>query len=79
MILALDLSKLSSLNAIAGAVSNIVSRGYPFSMGMVPLVWDEDGAKMARLFYHLIENYGRTKTMNLLRSVSIPPALLVEW
>lgn len=43
MILALDLSKLSSLNAIAGAVSNIVSRGYPFSMGMVPLVWNEDG------------------------------------
>lgn len=38
-----DLSQSSTLNFIAGAVSNIIRRGFPFRFGIVPIVETEDG------------------------------------
>ncbi|THV04765.1 glycosyltransferase family 24 protein [Dendrothele bispora CBS 962.96] len=70
IILALDLSKTTSLNFVAGPVSNIVERGFPFRFGVAPLVETEDGKKMARLFYYLVRNHGRKKTMGFLKKIA---------
>ncbi|TFK19735.1 hypothetical protein FA15DRAFT_759842 [Coprinopsis marcescibilis] len=71
-VLALDLSQVGAVNFIVGPVSNIIERGLPFRFGVVPIVETEDGKKMARLFYHLIKNYGRKKTLGFLRKLAQP-------
>ncbi|KAK7462762.1 killer toxin resistant protein [Stygiomarasmius scandens] len=70
VILALDFSKTTSLNFIAGPISNIIDRGFPFRFGVAPIVETEDGQKMARLFYYLVRNHGRKKTMNFLKKIA---------
>ena len=42
-VLALDLSKIPSINFIVGPVSNIIERGLPFRFGVVPIVETEEG------------------------------------
>ncbi|KAI0090064.1 glycosyltransferase family 24 protein [Irpex rosettiformis] len=85
VVLAIDLSQMSSVNFIAGAVNMIIQRGFPFRFGVVPLVETEQGTQMARLFYWLIEHVGRTKTMSLFSKVAqlqLPVELLtynVDW
>ncbi|KAH8113837.1 UDP-glucose:glycoprotein glucosyltransferase-domain-containing protein [Phellopilus nigrolimitatus] len=80
-----DLSQTASLNFIAGPVSNIISRGFPIRFGVVPGVETDDARKMARLFYHLLDTYGRAKTMAFLAQVGqiqMPVHLLaptVDW
>ncbi|KAI5117547.1 hypothetical protein M0805_004373 [Coniferiporia weirii] len=80
-----DLSQMGSLNFIAAPISNIINRGFPIRFGVVPSVETEDGRKMARLFYHLIDTYGRAKTMKFLARVAqiqMPVHLLaptVDW
>ncbi|CAL1698787.1 unnamed protein product [Somion occarium] len=70
IVLAVDLSQSSSLNFIAGAVSNIINRNLPFRFGVVPLVETDDGTRMARLFYWLIEHVGRAKTMEFIQRIA---------
>ncbi|KAJ7785207.1 UDP-glucose:glycoprotein glucosyltransferase-domain-containing protein [Mycena maculata] len=70
IVLALDLSQRSSLNTISGSVAGIINRLFPFRFGIVPLAESEDGAKMARVFYHLVRNYGRKRTMGFLKQVT---------
>ena len=88
VILVVDLSKISTLNFLAGAVSSIINRDIPLRFGMVPVSDSEDGQsilprfgvvlkrlaltgrKMAKLFYHLISNHGRRKTLEFLSAVS---------
>ncbi|KAL6299204.1 glycosyltransferase family 24 protein [Sparassis latifolia] len=70
VVLAVDLSRSSSLHFISTSVSNIISRSFPARFGIVPIVETEEGARMARLFYYLIENFGRAKTMSFLKSLS---------
>ncbi|KAF4618673.1 hypothetical protein D9613_009850 [Agrocybe pediades] len=70
VVLALDLSQTVSLNFIAGPVSNILGRDIPLRFGLVPTAETEDGKKMANLFYHLIKNYGRKKTLEFLKTAS---------
>ena len=41
--LALDLSKMSTLNFLTGTIYNIINRGFPFRFGVVPLVESEEG------------------------------------
>ena len=43
IVLVLDLSQTSALNFIAGAVSPLISRGFPFRFGVVPAVETVDG------------------------------------
>ncbi|KAF5330129.1 hypothetical protein D9611_010543 [Ephemerocybe angulata] len=70
VILALDLSKTENLHFMIGPMSNILERKLPFRFGVVPIAETEDGTKMARLFYHLIEVFGRKKTLEFLKTVS---------
>ncbi|KAF7983169.1 hypothetical protein HWV62_23402 [Athelia sp. TMB] len=85
IIVVLDLSQYSSLQFIAGTIQSVVSRGYPWRFGFVPIVETEEGAKMARLFKYLIKKYGRGKTMTFLQNISsmqVPLQLLgptVDW
>ncbi|KAI0948225.1 hypothetical protein AcW1_009797 [Taiwanofungus camphoratus] len=85
IILAVDLSQSSSLHFISVTVSNIITRGFPFRWGVVPIAETEDGTRMARLFYFLIEHFGRAKAMEFLRYVSqaeVPMQYLkptVDW
>ena len=60
---------MSSLNVIAGPVANIIDRGFPFRFGLVPQTETLEGAQMARLFYYLVHNHGRKKTMEYLKKV----------
>ncbi|TDL22772.1 hypothetical protein BD410DRAFT_769716 [Rickenella mellea] len=70
VVLVMDLSQTSSLNFIAGAVKTIISRAFPFRFGIVPSVETLDGQKMARIFYYLIDNLGRAKTMTYLSQLT---------
>ncbi|RXW17921.1 hypothetical protein EST38_g7933 [Candolleomyces aberdarensis] len=70
VVLALDLSQTASLNFITGPMSNILERRLPFRFGVVPIAETENGIKMARLFYHLINVFGRKKTLEFLTKVS---------
>ncbi|TCD67335.1 hypothetical protein EIP91_000256 [Steccherinum ochraceum] len=85
IVLAVDLSQTSSLNFIGTAVDNIINRSFPFRFGVVPIVETEEGLQMARLFYWLIENVGREKTMQFIQrigQVDVPPQFLtyhVQW
>ena len=44
VVLAVDLSQLSSIDFIASTVQALVNRGMPFRWGVAPLVETEDGA-----------------------------------
>ncbi|KAJ7909648.1 glycosyltransferase family 24 protein [Mycena leptocephala] len=70
VILVLDLSQPGSLSMITGPVASIISKNFPFRFGIVPITETEDGAKMARLFYHSVRNYGRKRTMSFLKTVA---------
>ncbi|KAF8888622.1 UDP-glucose:glycoprotein glucosyltransferase-domain-containing protein [Infundibulicybe gibba] len=75
IIIVADLSQISSLNFIAGPMANIIDRNFPLVQGI----------RMARLFYHLIQTFGRKKTMEFLQKIaqsSIPPEMrtsTVSW
>ncbi|KAJ7136717.1 glycosyltransferase family 24 protein [Mycena epipterygia] len=84
VVLVLDLSQPSSLQTITGAVASIISRNFPFRFGIVPLAETEDGAKMARLFYHSVRTYGRRRTMGFLKKVvgafvGEAPMQMIDW
>ncbi|CDO68442.1 Glycosyltransferase Family 24 protein [Trametes cinnabarina] len=85
VVLAVDLSQASSLEFIGVTVNSLINRGLPFRWGVVPLVETEDGARMARLFYYLLENFGPDETLGFLLSLSqrnVPLDLLkpnVDW
>ncbi|THH29185.1 hypothetical protein EUX98_g5002 [Antrodiella citrinella] len=85
IVLAVDLSQSSSLNFIGSAVNNIINRQFPFRFGVVPVVETEAGLQMASLFYWLVDNVGREKTMEFIQRIGqldTPPHLLtfdVQW
>lgn len=70
IVLAADLSQASSIDFIGGTVNSLIRRGLPFRWGVAPLVETEDGARMARLFYYLLEVVGADDTLGFLLSVS---------
>ncbi|KAJ3728096.1 hypothetical protein DFJ43DRAFT_1085879 [Lentinula guzmanii] len=72
VVLALDLSRPANLVFVAGTMHGIIERGFPFRFGVVPIVETEDGARMARLIYFLLNNFGRKVTMNFLKRVAHP-------
>jgi UDP-glucose:glycoprotein glucosyltransferase len=67
-----DLSRPESLHFTANTISMLVDRSYPTRIGFVPIVETEDGAKMAKVFYYLTQNYGRVATIQFFRSVRQP-------
>ncbi|EIW54691.1 glycosyltransferase family 24 protein [Trametes versicolor FP-101664 SS1] len=70
IVLAADLSQASSVDFIGGTVNSLIRRGLPFRWGVAPLVETEDGARMARLFYYLLEVVGADDTLGFLLSIS---------
>ncbi|KDQ52112.1 hypothetical protein JAAARDRAFT_198531 [Jaapia argillacea MUCL 33604] len=66
----LDLSKTSSINFLTQAVSGIIQRGFGFRWGVAPVLSNNEGQKMGRLFHYMIENFGRAKTMGFFKKVS---------
>jgi UDP-glucose:glycoprotein glucosyltransferase len=69
VVVVLDLSRPSSLRFIANTLSMLIDRLFPVRFGIVPIVETEDGVKMAKVFYHLVQNYGRRATMGFFSSV----------
>ncbi|KAI0754012.1 glycosyltransferase family 24 protein [Daedaleopsis nitida] len=70
VVLAVDLSQLSSIDFIATTVQAIISRSMPFRWGVAPLVETEDGARMARLYYYVLENFGSAEALAFLHKLS---------
>ncbi|KAH9162492.1 UDP-glucose:glycoprotein glucosyltransferase-domain-containing protein [Lactarius sanguifluus] len=64
-----DLSRSASLHFITNTISMLIDRSYPIRLGIVPIVETEEGARMARVFYYLMENYGRGATMRFFSAV----------
>ncbi|KAF7321048.1 hypothetical protein HMN09_00192100 [Mycena chlorophos] len=81
VVIAVDLSRSSSFSMVV-SIANIINRGFPFRFGIVPLVETEDGLKMARLFYHLVDEFGRKKTMTFFRKIAetfVMPQQPLNW
>ncbi|KAH9946426.1 glycosyltransferase family 24 protein [Epithele typhae] len=69
-ILAVDMSKLSSTHFISVTVQALINRGLAFHWGIVPLVETDEAARMARLFYHLLDKVGPEETFAFLYHLS---------
>jgi hypothetical protein len=69
VVLLLDLARPFSLRFITNTLSMLVDRLFPVRFGIVPIVETEEGVKMAKVFYYLVQNYGRQKTMGFFSSV----------
>jgi hypothetical protein len=42
---------------------------YPVHFGLVPIVKTEEGVKMAKVFYYMVQNYGCQKSMRFFDSI----------
>ena len=69
VVLVLDLARQSSLHFISHTLSMLIDHSYPVRFGIVPIVENEEGLKMAKMFYYLTQNYGRQQTMRFFNSV----------
>jgi UDP-glucose:glycoprotein glucosyltransferase len=69
VVVVFDLSRPSSLRFITNTLSMLIDRSFPARFGIVPIVETEDSVKMAKLFYYLVQNYGRRATMGFFSSV----------
>ncbi|KAI0042052.1 glycosyltransferase family 24 protein [Auriscalpium vulgare] len=72
-ILAMDLSKTDSLQFLTNTVTMVISRLFPVRFGLVPLLETDASAKAAKLFYYTVENYGRSKTVELFKQIAELP------
>src|ERR1700726_3313803 len=61
----LDLTRKEDLSRLVEEVASLIKRQVPIRFGIValPVDGDVDGERMARIFYHLIESYGRAVAM----------------
>jgi hypothetical protein len=79
VVLTLDLSQTSSFTFMAGPMANMIERGIPLRFGLVPIVEGSEGKKMARLFYHLMKDHGRKKTLAFVQNVSLVAFAIMGW
>ena len=84
VVFVLDLARPASLHFISNTISMLINRSYPVRLGIVPIVESEESAKMARVLYHLTQNYGRVATMRFISSVREPslrplPSLIILY
>ncbi|KAH9887933.1 glycosyltransferase family 24 protein [Cubamyces lactineus] len=70
IVLAVDLSQSSSIEFLGTTVNSLINRGLPFRWGVVPLVETENGKRMARLFYYLMDVFGPEDTLGFLLSLT---------
>jgi Na+-driven multidrug efflux pump len=69
VVVVFDLSRPSSLRFITNSLSMLIDRLFPVRFGIVPIVETEGSVKMAKVFYYLVQNYGRRATMGFFGSV----------
>jgi UDP-glucose:glycoprotein glucosyltransferase len=69
VVVVFDLSRPSSLRFITNTLSMLIDRMFPVRFGIVPIAETEDSVKMAKVFYYLVQNYGRRATMGFFGSV----------
>lgn len=69
VVVVFDLSRPSGLRFITNTLSMLIDRLFPVRFGIVPIVETEDSVKMAKVFYYLVQNYGRQATMGFFGSV----------
>src|SRR6201996_7229612 len=69
VILVVDLARPSSLRFITNTLSMLIDRLFPVRFGIIPIVESEEGVKMAKVFYYLVQNYGRRTTMGFFSTV----------
>jgi UDP-glucose:glycoprotein glucosyltransferase len=68
----LDLARPATWHFISNTIPMLINRSYPVRLGILPIVETEEGAKMARLFYYLTQDYGRVATMRFFGAVREP-------
>ena len=78
VVFVLDLARPANLHFISSTFSMLINRSYPVRLGIVPIVETEEGAKMARVFYYLTQNYGRIATMRFFGAVREPYSRLLH-
>jgi hypothetical protein len=69
VVLIFDLARLSSLRFITNTLSMLIDRSFPVRLGIVPIVETDEGVKMAKVFYYLVQNYDRQAVMGFFSSV----------
>jgi UDP-glucose:glycoprotein glucosyltransferase len=69
VVLVFDLARPSSLHFITHTLSMLIDHAYPVRFGIVPIVETEEGVMMAKVFYYMVQNYGRQKTMRFFDSI----------
>ena len=75
----MDLSQSSSIEFLGMTVNSLINRGLPFRWGVVPLVETENGKRMARLFYYLLDVFGPEDTLGFLLSVGTSLRSTASW
>ena len=64
LVFALDLSRKEDLNRLVEEIATFIKRQIPIRFGVVPLPTEaDDSATLAKIFYHLINAYGRAVAM----------------
>jgi UDP-glucose:glycoprotein glucosyltransferase len=72
VVLVMDLSTRTGLQTISQTIPNIIRRGIPFRVGLVPSFSSapsSPGSVMARLIQHMIKQYGRGETIDFISSL----------
>lgn len=69
IIIVADLTDTLAFNFVSSSVSNIIERNFPFRFGIVPTCKTPESEKMAKLFYAMVQEFGRKKTIAFMRKV----------
>ncbi|KAL1746758.1 glycosyltransferase family 24 protein [Schizophyllum fasciatum] len=70
IVIVADLTDPVAFNFVSNSVSNIIDRNFPFRFGVVPIGETPESQKLAQLFYGLIQEFGRKKTITFMRKVA---------
>jgi UDP-glucose:glycoprotein glucosyltransferase len=65
----LDFSKKDDLSRLVEDISTFIKRQLPIRFGVVALSTDETGEAIAKIFYHLVDAYGRAVAMKFVEDL----------
>ena len=69
VVLVFDLARPSRVRSIVNILSMLIDRLFSVRFGIVLIVETEEGVQMAKVFYYLVQHYGRRTTMRFFNSV----------
>ncbi|KAI4517310.1 glycosyltransferase family 24 protein [Schizophyllum commune Loenen D] len=70
IVIVADLADPVAFSFVSNSVSNIIDRNFPFRFGVVPIGESLDSQRLAKLFYGMIQEFGRKKTITFMRKVA---------